>query len=957
MNINDNEHIGGAVPDNLAPGANPARAVALDTVSRTNQQLIENLNNIVDQGDPIDYFLGAVFCLFDGYDNTGIWTTGAATVIKLHHGGDAVSGDYLKGVPGLVGALLGLRILGSAVEIIDDTFREWDRSVAEYLQKKRVFEILRATLASLEKLIQELDNHGSQYLQLQVVNDQELPSMKVKLQKHRSKVQRVLESNNFNFAAERPRGKVPHGNILTKLISKLGNLLNSLSDFFRPPNSAAPQEQVPLNPPHLGQQQPIIPDGESPWDVINDLELRMILALYLRHHEGLLAYDKQLLYSTLRQATNGNEDVKARFQSFIAAQAESARITASKELLTQVNAVLKDSTPRERLSIGLLLADYMGTGILAAATGMGVIFSSAGLISLLMPVFMPAVCLTAAVAALVFAVAKVAYEVYKERRHEKINQAINTEAGRHRQFSAINKLRIHAEQLSQRPEAAAPVAGDDVAYPDEFPSPPDPTAKIYTAGALSVFFVSGIGVLVGWWGMVNFSSLVVGISELLGTGVMGLTGGLAIGIPLVGAILATSIYTYKAVLGIYQDHQEEKEKIKEINDNLQAQKSNAQRNENNIHREINQLSKSALLRKYISNYLASPERTANVYQWADYPEQTKKKARARADFFRRIELFVGVDKDAADKPESYYNYLVDYMCKDLVDPLKSEADVIELVTQLKYHMPEQDASYLPDAELSFTDVYAQVTRSSELKLKPAIIRYNAEGNLDHSGNWQRLRGYGSIIANYVFGGLGSLSIGLAIATAFASGPAFPIVAAVMAVAFVGAYIGMEILRENRRQRMHGYELAQAHIEMRDITVQYGLPHPPPVVPNLPANPGGAPRVPVPDNVPDVAAISPEPLPAPAAELVAIPQDPALVFVPELVAYSPEGRAAPPGAPEFAALSAPISEHQPLLAPESPTTPPRPHVRGTAKYLTLGVFSHTSDNEDAFVVRNIGAQFQ
>ena len=82
---------------------------------------------------------------------------------------------------------------------------------------------------------------------------------------------------------------------------------------------------------------------------------------------------------------------------------------------------------------------------------------------------------------------------------------------------------------------------------------------------------------------------------MLGTGVLGLTGSLAIGIPLVGAIFATTIYTYKAVLGIYQDHQEEQAKIKEINANLLIQKNNAERNENGIQRDINQLSRSALL--------------------------------------------------------------------------------------------------------------------------------------------------------------------------------------------------------------------------------------------------------------------------------------------------------------------------------------------------------------------------
>ena len=128
-----------------------------------------------------------------------------------------------------------------------------------------------------------------------------------------------------------------------------------------------------------------------------------------------------------------------------------------------------------------------------------------------------------------------------------------------------------------------------------------------------------------------------------------------------------------------------------------------------------------------------------------------------------------MDKDAADKPESYYGYLADYMCKDLVDPHQHEA-VIELVTQLKYHMPEQDDSFGPNATVSFTHVHAEVLRSSELKLKPAVIRYDAAGHLDHSGNWKRLRGYGTIIANYLISGLGALSIGLAIATAFASAP-------------------------------------------------------------------------------------------------------------------------------------------------------------------------------------------
>ena len=52
----------------------------------------------------------------------------------------------------------------------------------------------------------------------------------------------------------------------------------------------------------------------------------------------------------------------------------------------------------------------------------------------------------------------------------------------------------------------------------------------------------------------------------------------------------------------------------------------------------------------------------------------------------------------------------------------------------------------------------------------------------------------------------------------------------MAVAFVGAFIGMELLREYRKQRMSGYKIMQAQIEMRDKTVQYDPSITPAVVP-------------------------------------------------------------------------------------------------------------------------------
>ena len=480
-------------------------------------------------------------------------------------------------MPALVVALLGLRMLGSAVEIIDDSFREWDRSVAEHHQKNTVREKMKAKKALLEKLIELLEDPNGQYNQLLFSGDALLRVQKLRqLKAHRREVQIVLgyefcllselndpdhpdqpkapvdgkfyldtngdycvldpngnvqrgrlpatinisqvegpgslveqlkdksftdsilkitaENNHtFNIQAGARLAKVPRENILTNLILKLGNIVNRVHVYFRPLNPAAAEELVGLIPDADAEAREleairnyIIPDGESSWSVINDLTFRMALGSYLTHYERLSAYDKQLLFSTLRQATNGDATVNEKYQRFISANDDDARRAASLELSTEVENVLKRRITRPSLHIGLRLGDYIGTGLLAAATGMGVIFSSAGLISLLVPVFMPAVCIAALVGAVVFAVSKVAYEVYKERKHEKINKAINAEDGRHGQVSVMNNLMANAKQLSLRPvpAVAAPVAGAAVVYQDSLSSIEEPTAEIVSAGAL-----------------------------------------------------------------------------------------------------------------------------------------------------------------------------------------------------------------------------------------------------------------------------------------------------------------------------------------------------------------------------------------------------------------------------------------------------------------------------------------
>ena len=841
------EEMGGAPPDNPVPQGNPAHAAPVNGVSPANQKLVNNLDQINPQGYILDNIINLIFNLVDGYDNSGISTTMASTIIKLKHGHDAKNSDHLDGATVVVALMLAQRLLGSAIMMADNAMREYDRYVDESKRKEKLREQMKTKKALLENLILLLEDDHGDYSQSIDAAD---PSYRIntvrKLRAHRREVQ-ILLGYEFCLMAELPGndpqnavdGKFyldtdgnfcvrdPHGNVQVGVIpdqddpdyikidqaidlkiqfkdeafkaailkwTTENNITYNLKAGVRSAQAVQAQraiiddqnqdddEQAALIPagadPGDVELVPVnddyvIPEDESAWFVINEVTFRIALGSYLSKYDQLTPYDKHILYSTLRQATQGDDIVAQEYRKLITAKNAAARSLAAIELSKAVDAALKKPITVPKVNFVARVVKGVGNFIFGNSAGISVVTGIAGLIAFAVPgaaIIMLGVYVAAIGVGLVFATTKVTYDLYKERKHDKIKSVIDKETGRHGQAVVINNLLGNARKLSLLPAPAvinpvpmavvpvAPMAAaegveaenldhDLVPYDDALSPIQTPEGESIASKAVTIGYVSAIGALTGASFVNAISSLVVGISAEVGTGLLGLTGTAATALPIVGAVVATAFFIFKTVLSLYQDHKELQKRITEVNSNLAAQKKNAEFAENNVHREINQLSAQALLKKYISDYLTSAEGISNTYNMADTQEQVKAKAKARADFFRKIEQLVGESKDEALSPNDYYNYLADFIVKGVQNHAEYHADYhveyhaeyharLQVIRDLRAYMPEQDVVAQPitvanvthEYPITFTAVANNVITPTETLVKKRwLFRYRPAG--------------------------------------------------------------------------------------------------------------------------------------------------------------------------------------------------------------------------------------
>jgi hypothetical protein len=828
-------HRGIPPPDNLA-----AVALAYDPI--LNAPLPQNpsaqAGNIVFKINPQDHILenilSLIFHLVDGYDNSSIFSTAAAQIIAYKTNNAPKDSQYNEGAAIALVIMISFRMLGTAIMAANSLMIEYEQQKGEAKRKKTILMLMEAKLSLLDSYITRTADENGEYSRLL---DEEFRTHKLRqLRAHR----RVLDASLIKLAPLPAETEVNAEQEPLKALEVAAN------------------EQPPAPILVVNQDDYVIPKGETAWSVANSLTFSWALATYRNKIHLLTPYDKHLLYTTLGQITNNYKDVPEaqafghsnsaarEFNIFITTQNVEERRNAERNILAIIETTLQDRITIKRPTFRVRVVKKIGDFLRSNGAAISVMAAAAGLIALIpgANAIMTGVYISAIAVGVSFASLKVCWDIYQEHKYHKNRKTYDNETRRAKQAQAVEILLINAQTLTQSPAVKHVLdqneAQEVVDYNDELNNATlskvsDAKAKSTAAKIVTVAGVLGSATLIGWNTVASFSALATGIGGQAGLSIAGLVGASAIAVPIVGAVIAAGFFVFKAVLGLIQDHKEEQAKLTQVISNLTFQKQRAQMADSKTLRDVCVLSRSELLRRYIVDYLStqSNKLNNNVYKINDDQDLVKAKAKARAEFFQRIEKLVGEEKAEAEEPEYYYGYLADFMCNGIEDP-HEKAAVVKLVTRLKYHMPEQDyVAAAPknkgaaqiDPPITFSHVTAEVIPSSELRKKPAIFRRKPDGKVDHAGNWNRLcEKFLSASGTYsVVSKVGTTAaIGIALAMTFASGPAFFIVAGILVGTLVGIAVTSEVLSHYRNKRMAEYDQTLAHIEMRDKTTEYYL---------------------------------------------------------------------------------------------------------------------------------------
>lgn len=815
------------------------------------------LDDVNANAHAIDQLITSFYHLVNGYDCSGISGTLTSTIIKIKFGGQAKSSEYLAGATIAIATILTLRMLGAIVMVLDKSIEEYERYADESARKDKVLEHIRIKRAYLEITLAML----RQQLVAQAEDTQPPAVATTEIERGLRVLGKQLLSLNALLqippkavaAAELNPGK-EEGRELDDLHGGQPHPENKedneLARLLPPPNAYRASVVPQVKAAEKGgvfrgddEEEPENPADSEPfsWATLNRTSASIALDIYRRRYADLTPLDKHMLYSLLRQATHGDKEVMDLVQQFLTEAHPGIRTEHVKALNKAIERSMNKKLTPPRLSFGVRFVKAVGDFIFSAGTGITVVTGISGMLALIpgMPVVMLAVYLSAIVVALGFAVAKVAHDMYKEKKHEMIDDKINNEIGRFDQAQPLVSLLGHANKISYKPAALPfaplPFGGDDAeiqveadalgmveqpVYHDVLSPAVMPTADPVARNLFSVFYTTGIAVLTGWSAVFAFSGLVAGISAEIGTGIVGLVGTAAVAVPIAGAVLATGFFVFKTALSLYRDYKAEQMKVDEVNRHLASQQERAKADETHTLLKITSLLRNALLQKYISDYLATDALhnidVANnqVLDDAQKKEADIKKglnAEARTRFFSLIEKVVGESKEEAVNDNAYYGYLAGIMLEGNQTPdAVNQAKL--LVSKLKAHMDNQDHRVVETDD--------SIALSSKLEKKPLIFRYLPDGKLDHPGNWRRFRNTFKASSSFVFNAMTPIVIGLAIAMTFASGPAFPIVASLMVLVLGGLFIATTIFQHRRKLRIAAHESTLAQIDMRDKAAKF-----------------------------------------------------------------------------------------------------------------------------------------
>jgi hypothetical protein len=800
------------------------------------------------QGRLLENILSLIFQLVEGYDNSSIFSTAAAQIIAAKTNNSPNESPYNEGAAIALIIMISFRMVGTILMAANNVTLEYCQQKGEGSRKKTVRKLMELKLSLLDNYIALTADENGEYSRLL---DAEFRNHKLRqLRTHRRALDdRLIKLAAISVESEITAEQMPLIRVEAGVNADEVPLLRVAADAI---------EQPPVPAQGGNQHNDIIPKGETAWSVINALTFSLGLAHYRDKFHLLTPYDKHILYATLGQITNSYKDVPQerafghsnsvarKFNIFITSQHEEERRNAERSLMAIIETTLEDRVTIKRPSFRERVVKKVGDFLTSNGAAISLLTGAAGLISLIpganvimMGVYMAAIALSVSFASL-----KVWWDIYKEEKYHRQRKAYDNETRRAKQAEAAETLLINAQTLAcsvatkhilDQNEAQEIFDYNDELYNRTLSRVHAAEVKWGVAKIIAIVATLGSATLLGWNTVVSFSTLTTGIAGHVGLSIAGLVGASAITVPIFGALVAAGFMIFKKVSDLIQEYKEEQAKLIQVISNLTFQKQRAQMADGKTLRDVCVLSPRELLRRYIAGYLSmqSNKLNNNVYNIHDSQHAVKAKAKARTEFFQRIEKLVGVKKSEAARPEYYYGHLADFMCQDIEDNHEKEA-IIELVTRLKYHMPEEDyAPPLPknkDAPplhtpLTFSHVTEEVIPFSDLRKKPAIFRPTPERKIDHAGNWERFCGKfltASNLYSAAFNIGNMVSIGLALALTFASGPAFFIVAGLLISSFIGIAVTREVLKHYRNKRLAEYDQTLAHIEMRDKTAEYYL---------------------------------------------------------------------------------------------------------------------------------------
>ncbi len=144
----------------LDVGENNAKALGSANAGVAAVQFGNVLDQVDSQNDVKEILSTLGFELVNGYDNFTLVSSLASFIVKCETTPDTATSDYLKGHTAIVAAILGWRLLGAIISIIDERMSENDQIEAEKKKISKVIQRHGAMLAYLSKIQDKNSNNN-----------------------------------------------------------------------------------------------------------------------------------------------------------------------------------------------------------------------------------------------------------------------------------------------------------------------------------------------------------------------------------------------------------------------------------------------------------------------------------------------------------------------------------------------------------------------------------------------------------------------------------------------------------------------------------------------------------------------------------------------------------------------------------------------------------------------------